>query len=482
MNSSHHQSPANYNNHDGNFKSTQLITNQITVDKPILYNFKTTSVGEENYCTNVYISSATGTNFIIDGLSPWLNTTFNFGLVGSQDSYITSDNILGTEVVVGQYIRVEGTDNGNDGLYEISAIVAGKIDVAGNNTPPTIQPIVVGTSLNYEKVDANVKTACRIEIVTLRIPGIRLDVGGGGMLAGNHTNYNLDLTSTPDNVIFGDSGGSQTTGNNNLIFGNGNIPLETNISQVICLGHNNIPLATGDTVRTVICGNGNFGGEIGRNNVGFGHDICGGATTAGLTRTTAVGNEALNMCTDSIGNTALGFQAASNLVDGGRNVVLGELSRTGATDSWNTVVIGSQVTGVAFDHSVTMKTCRNIVGTGIVLHQDSTGELIRFASSSRFKVDIKPHVFDTDFILSGLNPVSFCAKDGHQMSSRGPGHERDRYIGLIAEDVYEIMPEIVSLDKDDLPEGINYKMLVLPLLQCVKELNARILRLEEAHK
>lgn len=55
-----------------------------------------------------------------------------------------------------------------------------------------------------------------------------------------------------------------------------------------------------------------------------------------------------------------------------------------------------------------------------------------------------------------------------------------RKIGLIAEEVAEVMPEMVDYDKDNRPDGVHYAMLVAPLIAEVKKLRERISVLEKA--
>jgi hypothetical protein len=66
-------------------------------------------------------------------------------------------------------------------------------------------------------------------------------------------------------------------------------------------------------------------------------------------------------------------------------------------------------------------------------------------------------------ILS-LNGVTYDRKDGSSKNEAG----------LIAEDVYKILPNLVSLDKQGNPNGINYSKLSAYLIEAVKELKKEI--------
>jgi hypothetical protein len=51
--------------------------------------------------------------------------------------------------------------------------------------------------------------------------------------------------------------------------------------------------------------------------------------------------------------------------------------------------------------------------------------------------------------------------------------------GLIAEDVFKVLPNLVSLDKNGNPEGINYTKITAYLIEAVKELKKELDSLKE---
>ena len=58
------------------------------------------------------------------------------------------------------------------------------------------------------------------------------------------------------------------------------------------------------------------------------------------------------------------------------------------------------------------------------------------------------------------------------------GPDSPLQFGMIAEEVYEHIPELVALNKDGEPEGVNYALVGILLLEEVKKLKARIEALE----
>jgi hypothetical protein len=84
-------------------------------------------------------------------------------------------------------------------------------------------------------------------------------------------------------------------------------------------------------------------------------------------------------------------------------------------------------------------------------------------SSIALKENVNPISDGLSSILS-LSGVTYDRKDGSYKKEAG----------LIAEDVYQILPNLVSLNKDGNPEGINYTKLTAYLIEAVKELKAEL--------
>jgi hypothetical protein len=95
---------------------------------------------------------------------------------------------------------------------------------------------------------------------------------------------------------------------------------------------------------------------------------------------------------------------------------------------------------------------------------DATTGLISRSTSSR---KYKKNIVDLDIPLSKimkLRPVSYYSKNEN---------DKNKHIGLIAEEVAEIIPEIVEY-KDGEPESIQYSLLSVLLLEKIKDLQKQI--------
>jgi hypothetical protein len=87
---------------------------------------------------------------------------------------------------------------------------------------------------------------------------------------------------------------------------------------------------------------------------------------------------------------------------------------------------------------------------------DATGKLWKSVSSQRYKTDVRNLDADTDAVLK-LRPVRFQYKSSGQQD-----------IGLIAEEVEKVSPDLVIYDGDGRPDGVKYEKVALYLLSVVK--------------
>lgn len=88
-------------------------------------------------------------------------------------------------------------------------------------------------------------------------------------------------------------------------------------------------------------------------------------------------------------------------------------------------------------------------------------------SSIRYKKDIQP-LQDSLAKINSLNGVSYIWKETEKAD-----------LGLIAEEVYEVYPELIYKRETDEIEGIDYGKLTAVLIEAVKELTGRVHDLEK---
>jgi hypothetical protein len=100
---------------------------------------------------------------------------------------------------------------------------------------------------------------------------------------------------------------------------------------------------------------------------------------------------------------------------------------------------------------------------GAITATSLTATTISETSSIALKENVTPISEALNCILS-LNGVTYDRKDG----------SAKKEAGLIAEEVNQILPNLVTKDKEGNPEGINYTKLTAYLIEAIKELKIEL--------
>lgn len=104
--------------------------------------------------------------------------------------------------------------------------------------------------------------------------------------------------------------------------------------------------------------------------------------------------------------------------------------------------------------------------SNVLSYDTATGEIYYNGSSQRYKYDIAPLTKDTSVVYN-LQPREFKYKSTDQPD-----------IGLIAEEAFECDPAFAYLDKDQLPEGIQWNVITTYLVAELKKLRKELDDLE----
>ena len=118
-----------------------------------------------------------------------------------------------------------------------------------------------------------------------------------------------------------------------------------------------------------------------------------------------------------------------------------------------------------FDGNVYISGISSGTGTDVVI--DGNGKLLKKSSSKSYKENIRELNTDPSLLFQ-LEPVRF--------EWRTTGEED---IGLVAEKVDEVMPDLVICNKEGKPDAVKYDRISLYLLEIVKEQQERISALEK---
>lgn len=213
---------------------------------------------------------------------------------------------------------------------------------------------------------------------------------------------------------------------------------------------------------------------------------CGATTLAALTSgefNTACGSAGLANLTTGLGNITVGYQAGNSIIDGQYNIIVGTQAGNNYTGSEsNNIILGtnpgtpgeSNVIRIGGGGQQTACFVDGIYGasvdfnSGLPVYVDQQGTLGTVLSSIRFKDKIKPIGNDSAPILQ-FNPVEYVLK---------ADKSKTKQFGLIAEDVFKLMPDLVVLDKHGEPYAVRYNELPVLILNEMQKLENRVAKLE----
>ena len=155
------------------------------------------------------------------------------------------------------------------------------------------------------------------------------------------------------------------------------------------------------------------------------------------------------------------------------------IAYTGSGGDHNTNNTGTHTgrvtgTGIMIEAGDVYKIDGTITGSVDDLSVTSSGYLRHDSSSLVYKENPRPIEVDTSKVLD-LAPRTFTWKDIDGIGEEIRGTDG---FGLIAEEVHEILPELVTYGEDDNPSGVRYRMISVLLLEEMKKLKARIEVLE----
>ena len=173
------------------------------------------------------------------------------------------------------------------------------------------------------------------------------------------------------------------------------------------------------------------------------------------TSNTANGAFALFSNTTGLANMASGNNALSNNTSGGGNIALGADAGVSVTTANNVICIGASGQNVSNSCYIgQIFGATSASGTAVFINSD--GKLGTTTSSRRFKEEIKPMEQASEALLA-LKPVSF-----HYTKEIDPAGTQQ--LGLVAEEVEKVNPDLVVRDKSGKPYSVRYDQVNAMLL------------------
>ncbi len=332
-------------------------------------------------------------------------------------------------------------------------------NTADNNTATGAGALLSNTmgSLNtangafalFSNTDGNDNTASGFEALFHNTTGVNNTATGDQALSNN--------TIGDENTANGVAAlGFNTTGSNNTAIGGVALNSNTTGFGNTAVGWQALVTnSTGDrntAVGYVALG---FNGD-GSNNTAVGQSALATATGNG---NTAVGDSAaVGPSNTGNFNTAIGLEALFSISGGSGNTAIGDHAGFNQTSGSGNVYIGQGIQGVAGESD----TCRirSIFGqtaaNGSAVFITSGNKLGTDTSSKRFKEAIKSMDRDSEALLA-LKPVTFRYKK--EIDPDGKSQ-----LGLVAEDVEKVNPDLVVRDKEGKPYSVRYDQVNAMLL------------------
>ena len=317
---------------------------------------------------------------------------------------------------------------------------------------------------------------------------------------GTGLDYTGDIDPITGNTFLGEGSGIATTGISNTGYGASTLNKNTTGNNNTALGFFALTDNTSGSLNTAVGWNAMSGNMIGSSNIGIG--------TSALSHLGQSGNDNIAIGTDSLfgntsgtGNTAIGLAALAANTDGSFNIGIGAGALSATVNGMNNIGIGNSAgagLGVSDDNNIVIGSIpgattipsaartfiNNIFGVtpinapGTTVVCDSNGQLGTLSSSKIFKENIEPIGDDAELSskLLSLNPVSFTYKTDSMHTLQ---------YGLIAEEVYEIFPNIVVMKRDENAGGetnpytVRYDALIPLLLNEIIRLNKNVIDLSD---
>jgi hypothetical protein len=187
---------------------------------------------------------------------------------------------------------------------------------------------------------------------------------------------------------------------------------------------------------------------------------------------TAFGFHALGSNTQAFGNTAVGDLALGGNTTGGGNVALGVNAGVNQTTGTFNVYIGAGVMGTAGESNACY--IRSIFGqtaaSGVQVFVNADNKLGTMTSSQRFKKDIKPMAVASEALFE-LKPVTFRYKKEIDPTETPQ-------LGLVAEEVENVNPDLVVRDKEGKPYSVRYDQVNAMLLNEFLKEHKKVEKLE----
>jgi hypothetical protein len=350
--------------------------------------------------------------------------------------------------------------------------------------------ISIGSASNFNVGDADfavavgVSTKAHLHCVAVGGNAIAGGTGATGVTGGVAIGYNAaalhenmvsigtgagQTATNSANLFIGDNAGNACTGARNTFIGTGGIGATASGGANVVIGSVLVPLGAGGS-------NVYIGDRVGVNggasdNVFIGDNVAQGVTGAGASSSVYIGSGAAASFNFSEASTVVGFGAASS--GSGYGTYIG--NGAGATDTHTNVLIINQGTAGL----VATANNQAVLGDNTITTLITAGSSISGGVIGPSDERLKESIFDLENglgIIESLDPVTFRWDEKALETNSVPHIKEDvakLQYGLIAQDVYKVLPEVVQQREDGFM-FLHYDRLIPILISAVKELSAEL--------
>jgi len=324
-----------------------------------------------------------------------------------------------------------------------------------NYIPLWTSSSVIGNSKLYQ-------TGGKIGVGTTT-PTVALDVSGRINVSKSYRILGLDVVVTPGTTTTSNNVGvgfqalsSNTAGLDNTAVGQDAVHAITNGSNDTGIGFGALQLDTAG-YNTAVGAFAMYSNTTGVANTASG-EFALEANTIG-NYNTVLGQFALANNTTGGSNIAIGYQAAQFVSSGNSNNI--HIGNSGASVDNGAIRVGTIGTQTSF-FAAGVRGVTTGVNDAVPVVVDSNGQLGTISSSRRFKEDIRD-MGEASEGLMRLRPVTF-----RYQKAFADGSKPVQY-GLIAEEVAEVYPDLVTHTSDGQVETVKYQLLDTLLLNEVQK-------------
>jgi len=435
-------------------------------------------------------NTATGTSALENGSDNTDNTALGWKALYTNDT--GDDNTaVGSGALYSNTIGVDNTATGSGALFSNTTssfnVAVGSQALYSNQTYSGLTAVgyqalknsttgYYNTALGYQALIANVggdyNTASGYRALYSNTEGDYNAASGYQALMANTTGSSN--TASGFCALY-----RNTTGNYNVVMGYyalGSISGDNEGDYNIAIGRQALYRNTTGNENVAVGGLTLDSNTTGSNNTAIGDDSLGINSTGYFN--TAVGSDSLDSNSTGRRNTAIGYMAGEKNTTGSYNIFIGDRAGSGLYSYKNrNICIGATASGhsnvdnrIFIGEQDSHEGC-NIAGisdtnvTTDAVYINSSGRLGINTSSRRFKEDINDMPMSSVQDLTKLRPVTFAYIEDET---------KQKQYGLIAEEVIDVYPEIVNLDKDGLPRSVRYNQFVPILIEGYQKHDAEI--------